>query len=130
MFSTSWLVHFFLLLALLSVSVRAEDDPKFNNTVYLIRNGEMNSRKAGSGLSPNGTARADCLMNVSTFPRYHEVCGHGIISPVCKVFGPDTNRTVGFIISEPPKRNGNVSEALDTVTPLATALNIPIDTSW
>ena len=61
-------VKAFLLSALLLAShctpARAEDDPTFLNTVYLIRNAEMNGKHVGSGLSPEGFARAACLPSV------------------------------------------------------------------
>ena len=53
-----------LLLASHCTPARAEDDPTFLNTVYLIRNAEMNGKHVGSGLSPEGFARAACLPSV------------------------------------------------------------------
>ena len=53
-----------LLLASQYTPARAEDDPTFLNTVYLIRNAEMNGKHVGSGLSPEGFARAACLPSV------------------------------------------------------------------
>lgn len=47
-----------------------------------------------------------------------------------QVFGFGTNRTVGYIIAEPPEKSGEGTEAIDTVTPLANALGLTIDTSW
>ena len=38
--------------------------------------------------------------------------------------------TVGYIIAEPPKKNGNATEAIDTAGPLAASLGLTIDTSW
>ncbi|THH09243.1 hypothetical protein EW145_g2163 [Phellinidium pouzarii] len=91
------------------LSVRAEDDPTFTNIVYLIRNGEMNTNKVGSGLSVQGEERAQCLKNV---------------------FAPPSNLTIGYILAEPAKKNGNGTEAIDTITPLAQELGLTVDTSW
>lgn len=55
---------FLAFLAFLAVSVLAEDDPTFTNTVYLIRNGEMNTNKVGSGLNATGREREGCLLGV------------------------------------------------------------------
>ena len=38
--------------------------------------------------------------------------------------------TVGYIIAEPPKKNGNATEAIDTAGPLAASLGLTLDTSW
>ncbi|EKM59642.1 uncharacterized protein PHACADRAFT_250272 [Phanerochaete carnosa HHB-10118-sp] len=102
--TTAW----FILLVYFGGRVVAEDDPTFKNTVYLIRNAETNTKKAGSGLNETGILRSECLPTV---------------------FGPGTNRTVGYIIAEPPKKKENDSESVDTVAPLAASLGIPIDTS-
>ena len=37
---------------------------------------------------------------------------------------------VEYIIAEPPSVNGNETEAIETVAPLATSLGIMIDTPW
>lgn len=47
-----------------------------------------------------------------------------------QVFGQGTNRTIGYIIAEPAMKDGTGTEAIDTVTPLANALGLEIDTSW
>ena len=106
-------------------SVLAEDDPTFLNTVFLIRNGEMNTDKVGSGLNATGEARAQCLPSVSSRATQllHKADSY-------KVFGQGTNRTVGYIIAEPPMKSGEGTEAIDTITPLANTLGIKIDTSW
>lgn len=67
MWSTLRLLFLFATAAILSPSllVLAEDDPTFLNTVFLIRNGEMNTKKVGSGLNATGEARAQCLPDVS-----------------------------------------------------------------
>lgn len=49
---------------------RAEDDPTFTNTVYLIRNAETNTKKVGSGLNATGFERADCLPRVRLLHHY------------------------------------------------------------
>lgn len=51
-------------LLVLPYLIRAEDDPTFTNTVYLIRNGETNTKKVGSGLNATGLLRANCLPRV------------------------------------------------------------------
>ncbi|KAI5117010.1 hypothetical protein M0805_004395 [Coniferiporia weirii] len=84
----------------------AEDDPTFPNTVYLIRNAETDTGE--SNLSVNGSLRADCLTSV---------------------FGAQSNRTIGYIIADAPKKNGKGTEMVDTVTPLAASLGLTIDTS-
>lgn len=102
--TAAWLV----LLAFSGRHVLAEDDPTFKNTVYLIRNAETNTKKLGSGLNMTGVVRSECLPSV---------------------FGPGMNLMVGYIIAEPPKKDGSATEAVDTVIPLAQSLGIPIDTS-
>ena len=59
----------FILTSLLLVPsiIRAEDDPTFKNTVYLIRNAETNTKKLGSGLSTAGVERSQCLPSVRLF---------------------------------------------------------------
>ncbi|GJE84698.1 hypothetical protein PsYK624_007740 [Phanerochaete sordida] len=101
----TWIV----LLATAGYQRVAADDPSFRNTVYLIRNGETNTKEFGSGLTQTGILRSQCLPSV---------------------FGPNTAQTVGYILAEPPlKRKSNVSDAVDTVIPLAESLRIPIDIS-
>ena len=53
-----------LLFASQCMLALAEDDPTFLNTVYLIRNAETNTKTLGSGLSPAGQQRAECLPSV------------------------------------------------------------------
>ena len=48
---------------LLATLARADGEP-FLNTVYLIRNAETNAKALGSGLSPRGVQRAQCLPSV------------------------------------------------------------------
>lgn len=128
MLSCIRLAALFLLLGLVSLSVLAEDDPTFKNVVYLIQNAETKTKNAGSGLSPNGTERADCLVDVCA--ALAQLGLHNILTHRAQVFGPSTNMAVGFIIAEPPTKKSNDSEAVDTVTPLAVALGIPVNTSW
>ncbi|KIP03789.1 hypothetical protein PHLGIDRAFT_76998 [Phlebiopsis gigantea 11061_1 CR5-6] len=97
-----------LLVAGQCTLARAEDDPTFSNTVYLIRNAETNTKVLGSGLSPAGQQRAQCLPSV---------------------FGPGSQMQVGYIIAEPPTKTGNKTEAVDTATPLAQSLGLTLDTS-
>ena len=123
-----WSVFFviFFWAFLLSRPVLGEDDQSFQNTVYLIRNGETNTKKLGSGLSPNGTARADCLVNVrKSFGGIFSV-----FTETAQVFGVNSDRPIGYIIAEPPKRNGKGTESIDTASPLAASLNMSIDISW
>ena len=57
-----------LLLAGQCMLALAEDDPTFLNTVYLIRNAETNTKTLGSGLSPAGQQRSQCLPIVCLSP--------------------------------------------------------------
>ncbi|GJE84699.1 phosphoglycerate mutase family protein [Phanerochaete sordida] len=108
MYSSFTALTWIVLLATSVWRVAAEDDPTFKNTVYLIRNGETNTKKFGSGLTQTGILRSQCLPSV---------------------FGPNTAQTVGYILAEPPLKKTNVSDAVDTVIPLAESLGIPIDIS-
>ncbi|KAI5117007.1 hypothetical protein M0805_004392 [Coniferiporia weirii] len=101
----SLVLGLFLLLGA-ALSALAEDDPTFPNSVYLITSAE--TQPGGSGLSTQGDLRAICLV---------------------EVFGLLSNRSVGYIITDPPAADGSNSQYLDTVSPLALTLAITVDTS-
>ena len=67
MLLTLWPIAWLVLLVSVSRRAAAEDDPTFKNTVYLIRNAETNTDKAGSGLNTTGVLRSECLVNVCVY---------------------------------------------------------------
>ncbi|KAL9058444.1 MAG: hypothetical protein Q9162_001739 [Coniocarpon cinnabarinum] len=75
-------------------------------TVYLIRHGEKPDD--GNGLTEQGEQRAQCLRTV---------------------FGASSAYDIGYIMAEQPKKDGSRQRPLDTVQPLATDLNLNVDTS-
>ncbi|KAI5117006.1 hypothetical protein M0805_004391 [Coniferiporia weirii] len=95
-----------VLLLGTGLTALANDVPTFPNSVYLIGNAE--AQFGGAGLSAQGDLRANCLTTV---------------------FGAQSNRTVGYIIADPPRKDGNGTQAIDTVEPLAASRGIVVDTS-
>ncbi|KAF2018878.1 hypothetical protein BU24DRAFT_405619 [Aaosphaeria arxii CBS 175.79] len=75
-------------------------------TVYLIRHGEK--PEEGTGLSAEGVQRAQCLR---------------------KVFGKESKYDIGHVMAQQYKPDGKRKRAYDTVLPVATDLNLPVDLS-
>lgn len=76
-------------------------------TIYLIRHGEKDHHQL-VGLNDNGRIRAHCLTHV---------------------FGPNSPYKIGYILAPAPEPEGIHDRSFRTVTPLATALNLTVDTS-
>jgi len=76
-------------------------------TVYMIRHGEK-PRDAGTGLSPQGVQRAQCLRSV---------------------FGTGSLYHIGHIMAQKYKSNGKRKRPYDTVVPLAHDLGLTVDVS-
>jgi len=74
---------------------------------YLIRHGEKPAN-GSEGLTAQGEERAQCLTNV---------------------FGPSSAYSIGYIMAETPKANGDRTRPLETVTPLAEELGLTVDIS-
>jgi hypothetical protein len=75
-------------------------------TVYLIRHGEKPS--SGNGLSLQGRERAQCLRTI---------------------FGVASQYDIGHIMAQTPQSDGSQQRPYDTVEPLATDLDLTVDTS-
>ncbi|KEI36804.1 uncharacterized protein L969DRAFT_54006, partial [Mixia osmundae IAM 14324] len=89
-------------------SIQAHHHPSslHSSTVYFLRHGEKPLNGA-NGLSLQGQRRAECIKDL---------------------FGPSSERNVGYILAQKPRPDGRRSRPLKTVAPLADALGLSIDT--
>ena len=74
-------------------------------TVYFIRHGEK--PQEGNGLNAQGIQRAQYIR---------------------KLFGPDSEYKIDYILAQRPKKNGAQGRPFDTVRPLAEDLGLAVDT--
>ncbi|KAI9369434.1 hypothetical protein BJX61DRAFT_545589 [Aspergillus egyptiacus] len=96
-------MHLAFIFALLAACTIISASP----TIYFIRHGEKPS-DGGTGLSPQGEERADCLR---------------------EVFGASSGYNIGYIMAQKPKKNGKRIRPYLTVLPVAKDLGLEVDIS-